>query len=133
MSDFCKSLPADRHLIGYDWSIEHALYKERSFRVCKDRESNATLTYGSSLTVLAHFVACLVSLVIWSIIKAHEDISHITMTQYFNRTTSRHFGTSNTPVKLYFRRHLPSSPLKDVLKPKSRLPSALPHSMRVFY
>lgn len=61
MRKFCEALPADRLLQGNDCKLEEALVKEKSHRKYIDPESGATLTYASSLVVLAHFVGCLVS------------------------------------------------------------------------
>lgn len=61
MRNFCEALPADRLLQGNDYKLETELVKEKSHRKYVDRETGATLTYASSLVVLAHFVGCLVS------------------------------------------------------------------------
>ena len=61
MRKFCEALPADRLLQGNDCKLEAALEKEKSHRKYVDPETGATLTYASSLVVLAHFVGCLVS------------------------------------------------------------------------
>lgn len=61
MRQFCEALPADRLLQGDDYRLETALVKEKSHRKYVDPETGATLTYASSLVVLAHFVGCLVS------------------------------------------------------------------------
>ena len=61
MREFCEALPADRLLQGDDYRLETALVKEKSHRKYVDPETGATLTYASSLVVLAHFVGCLVS------------------------------------------------------------------------
>ena len=61
MRKFCEALPADRLLQGNDCNLETALVKERSHRKFVDPETGATLTYATSLVVLAHFVGCLVS------------------------------------------------------------------------
>lgn len=61
MRHFCESLPADRLLEGNDANLDAALVKEKSFRTFVDPESGAKLTYASSLVVLAHFTASLVS------------------------------------------------------------------------
>lgn len=60
MRQFCEALPADRLLQGDNYSMETALGKERHMRKYIDPETGATLTYGSSLVVLAHFLGCLV-------------------------------------------------------------------------
>ena len=59
MREFCEALPADRLLQGEDVKIETALAKEALYRKYVDPETGATLTYGSALGVLAHFVSCL--------------------------------------------------------------------------
>ena len=61
MRKFCEALPADRLLQGNDCNLEMALEKEKSHRKYVDPDTGATLTYASSLVVLAHFVSCLVS------------------------------------------------------------------------
>lgn len=61
MRKFCEALPADRLLQGEDYRLETTLVKEKSHRKYVDPETGATLTYASSLVVLAHFVGCLVS------------------------------------------------------------------------
>ena len=62
MRNFCEALPADRLLQGNDYNLDTALVKEKSHRKYVDPETGATLTYASSLVVLAHFVGCLVSI-----------------------------------------------------------------------
>ena len=62
MRRFCEALPADRLLQGNDYDLDTALAREKSMRKYTDPETGATLTYNSSLVVLAHFVGCLVSL-----------------------------------------------------------------------
>lgn len=59
MRRFCEALPQDRWVQGNDQSLEKALSKERSHKVYRDPETGATLTYNSSLVVLAHFVGSL--------------------------------------------------------------------------
>lgn len=61
MRKFCEALPADRLLQGNEYKLGAALVKEKSYRKYVDPETGATLTYASSLVVLAHFVGCLVS------------------------------------------------------------------------
>lgn len=61
MRNFCEALPADRLLQGNDYKLETELVKEKSHRKYVDPATGATLTYASSLVVLAHFVGCLVS------------------------------------------------------------------------
>lgn len=61
MRNFCEALPADRLLQGNDCKLETELVKEKGHRKYIDPETGATLTYASSLVVLAHFVGCLVS------------------------------------------------------------------------
>ena len=60
LRNFCEALPADRLLQGYDWNIEDALSKEQTHRVYVEKSTGARLNYGCSLSVLAHFVGCLV-------------------------------------------------------------------------
>ena len=60
MRRFCEALPADRLLQGNDIGLDGALAKEKSLRRYVDPRSGATLTYNSSLVVLAHFVSRLV-------------------------------------------------------------------------
>ena len=62
MRKFCEALPADRLLQGNDAKLETDLLKEKAEPKYTDPETGATLTYLSSLVVLAHFVSCLVSL-----------------------------------------------------------------------
>ena len=62
MRRFCEALPADRLLQGNESNMETILVKEKAHRKYIVPETGATLTYSSSLIVLAHFVACLVSL-----------------------------------------------------------------------
>ena len=77
MRKFCEALPADRLLQGNDCSLEEALVKEKSHRKYVDPESGATLTYASSLVVLAHFVGCLVSTLRSLIATVSNTCSHI--------------------------------------------------------
>ncbi|KAI9797134.1 MAG: Dicer-like protein 1 [Piccolia ochrophora] len=58
MRNFCQSLPADRLLQGSNCTLEAALSKERFLRTFTDKDSKAKLTYGSSMAVLAHCIAC---------------------------------------------------------------------------
>ena len=60
MRRFCESLPADRLLQGNNCSLEDALSTERFHRTYTEPSTGAKLTYNSSLTVVAHFVGCLV-------------------------------------------------------------------------
>lgn len=60
MRQFCEALPADRLLQGDNYDMEAALGKERHMRKYIDPSTGATLTYGSSLVILAHFLSCLV-------------------------------------------------------------------------
>ena len=59
MRRFCEALPADRLLQGNDCNLESVLAKEKSMRRYTESETGATLTYTSSLVVLAHYVSCL--------------------------------------------------------------------------
>ena len=63
MRNFCEALPTDRLLQGngkeYDFDL--AIIKERGQRKYTDPMTGATLTYASSIVVLAHFVGCLPS------------------------------------------------------------------------
>ena len=59
MRRFCEALPADRLLQGNDCNLESVLAKEKSMRRYTEPETGATLTYTSSLVVLAHYVSCL--------------------------------------------------------------------------
>ena len=59
MRRFCEALPADRLLQGNDCNLETILAKEKSMRRYTEPETGATLTYTSSLVVLAHYVSCL--------------------------------------------------------------------------
>ena len=63
MRSFCEALPADRLLQGngQEADFETAIIKERGHRKYVDPETGATLTYASSLVVLAHFISCLPS------------------------------------------------------------------------
>lgn len=65
MRRFCEALPADRLLQGDDYRPETALAKEKLERKYVEPETGATLTYASALIVLAHFMGCLVSLVVF--------------------------------------------------------------------
>lgn len=60
MREFCEALPADRKLQGNDCDTGTAFAKERAMRKYTDPDTGATLTYGSSLVVLSHFLGCLV-------------------------------------------------------------------------
>ena len=60
MRKFCKALPADRLLQGNECDFNDTLAKERNMRKWIDPSTGATLTYNSSLVVLAHFLGCLV-------------------------------------------------------------------------
>ena len=62
MRRFCEALPADRLLQGNDCNLESVLAKEKSMRRYTEPETGATLTYTSSLVVLAHYVSCFVYL-----------------------------------------------------------------------
>lgn len=89
MRNFCEALPADRLLQGNDYKLEAALVKEKSYRKYVDPETGATLTYASSLVVLAHFVGCLVS--------ARDPITRLYLTHImYSRTVTR-----TTPIRLH--------------------------------
>lgn len=60
MRRFCEALPADRLLQGNDYDTKATFARERGMRKYTDPSTGATLTYGSSLTVLYHFLGCLV-------------------------------------------------------------------------
>ena len=60
MRQFCGALPVDRLLQGNNYDIETVLKRERPMRKYVDPSTGATLTYGSSLVVLANFLGCLV-------------------------------------------------------------------------
>ena len=60
MRRFCEALPADRLLQGNECDLGSALAKEKSMRRYTDPVTKATLTYASSLVVLAYFVNSLV-------------------------------------------------------------------------
>ena len=77
MRKFCEALPADRLLQGNDCNLEAALVMEKSHRKYVDPGSGATLTYASSLVVLAHFVGCLVSTSRFLIATISDTCSHI--------------------------------------------------------
>ncbi|KAF2473917.1 dicer-like protein-like protein 1 [Lindgomyces ingoldianus] len=59
MRDFCNGLPSDRCVNEINDEVEQFLASERSFRNYTVPESGARLTYRTSLSVLAHFVASL--------------------------------------------------------------------------
>ena len=61
MRNFCEALPADRLLQGDKLDPDTALFREKHYRSYVEPETGATLNYGSSLVVLAHFIGCLVS------------------------------------------------------------------------
>ena len=63
MRNFCEALPADRLLQGNgkECDLDTAFSKERGQRKYTDPNTGATLTYASSIVVLAHFVASLPS------------------------------------------------------------------------
>ncbi|KAI9662079.1 MAG: Dicer-like protein 1 [Trizodia sp. TS-e1964] len=56
---FCSALPKDRLLTGNDAEDGSSVVKGISPRIYRDPETGATLTYGSSLAILSHFVSCL--------------------------------------------------------------------------
>ncbi|KAF2873406.1 dicer-like protein-like protein 1 [Massariosphaeria phaeospora] len=59
MRAFCNNLPKDRLLNDVDNDAGRLLATETDFPIYKDPDSGAKLTYRSSLSVLAHFVASL--------------------------------------------------------------------------
>ena len=61
MRQFCEALPAERLLQGDDFDLDKILLKESLHRRYVEPTTGATLTYATSLVVLAHFVGCLVS------------------------------------------------------------------------
>lgn len=61
MRDFCNGLSSDRILNEVDETVYKSLMNEDAFRSYKDPDSEAKLTYRSSLVVLAHFATCLPS------------------------------------------------------------------------
>ena len=62
MRQFCVALPADRLLQGEDYNLETALMQDKAYEKYVEPETGATLTYATSLVVLANFVGCLVGL-----------------------------------------------------------------------
>ena len=64
MRQFCEALPADRLLQGENYNLETALMKDKVYEKFVEPETGATLTYATSLVVLAHFVGCLVGILI---------------------------------------------------------------------
>ena len=57
MQRFCQSLPSDRILKGdEDVNVEHILRKEKNFRIYKEKETGAKLTYWSAPQILSQFV-----------------------------------------------------------------------------
>ncbi|ORY16739.1 hypothetical protein BCR34DRAFT_531207 [Clohesyomyces aquaticus] len=59
MRSFCNDLPSDRILNEVDADVERFLASEQAFRSFIDPETGARLTYRTSLSILAHFVASL--------------------------------------------------------------------------
>ena len=59
MRGFCTRLQPDRLLNGNNDDPHNALHKERGLKKLVVSETGATLTYNSSIVVLAHFVTCL--------------------------------------------------------------------------
>ena len=100
MRSFCEALPADRLLQGNDYKLETELAKEKSHRKYIDPESGATLTYASSLVVLAHFVGCLVSISRYLIAAFSNTYSRIVMkTSPIRLRTAYRFKTRISCVK----------------------------------
>lgn len=129
MRRFCEALPADRLLQGDDYDLDTALAKEKSYRKYVDPETGATLTYASSLIVLAHFVGCLVS-ALRSLKAAIADTSSrtVTRTSPIRLHTAFLFKTRSSCVKLYFLKVPLSTVLQADLRPRKplhddRLPS----------
>ncbi|KAF2143652.1 uncharacterized protein K452DRAFT_296653 [Aplosporella prunicola CBS 121167] len=59
MRKFCEKLPEDRKLEGNDSDLDDLVLGGRGFPTYTEPTTGAKLTYDSSLSVLAHFVACL--------------------------------------------------------------------------
>ncbi|KAF1982196.1 dicer-like protein 1 [Aulographum hederae CBS 113979] len=59
MRAWCQQLPADRLLAGVDDDLNGSPWVDRGYRSYTDPKTGAKLTYGSSLSVLAHFVSLL--------------------------------------------------------------------------
>ncbi|KAI0204785.1 hypothetical protein F4808DRAFT_474130 [Astrocystis sublimbata] len=59
LRDFCRLLPQDRLITGYDYDIEYHLSKEKSYRTYKVPSTGAVLNYKGSIAVLANFVSSL--------------------------------------------------------------------------
>jgi len=57
MKSFCRTLPEDRLLHGYDDDDEP--FNEQNYPYYTDPQTGARLSFGSCLTVLAHFVSSL--------------------------------------------------------------------------
>ena len=122
MRRFCEALPADRLLQGNDCSLEEALVKEKSHRKYVDPESGATLTYASSLVVLAHFVGCIVSTSRFMIAIVSNTCSHIvTRTSPTRPHIASLSRIRNLNVKSYCPKARPSIVLLGGLRPGSRL------------
>ena len=122
MRKFCEALPADRLLQGNDCNLEAALVNEKAHRKYVDPESGATLTYASSLVVLAHFVGCLVSTSRFLIATVSNTCSHIV-----TRTspTRPHIASLSRTRNLNVRSYCPKARLFIVLREDLRLGSRL--------
>ncbi|KAI1825945.1 hypothetical protein F4861DRAFT_144206 [Xylaria intraflava] len=59
LREFCNTLPEDRLITGCDYDIEYHLSQERTHRIYKVPSTGATLTYKSSISVLANFISSL--------------------------------------------------------------------------
>lgn len=76
MRDFCNGLSKDRIITEIDDDDTKYPINEQEYRVYVDPKSGARLTYRSSMAVLAHFVACLPTPTIDTVLQPHYVVDH---------------------------------------------------------
>jgi hypothetical protein len=64
MRSFCESLPEDRILRGNSADMDLILEKEIGKRTYRIQSTGATLTYHSSLAILARYASSLVRIIL---------------------------------------------------------------------
>ncbi len=134
MRRFCQALPEERLLRGNDHDMSSVLDAERGTRVYTEKSTGARLTYGSSLAVLAHFVAALVSEWVYSIASGNScayclgQYSRTTKSRLPKPTMSCLSRVANMYARWFFRGTLHYILLLDIHRHESPLQNGLPRS-----
>lgn len=60
MQSFCRTLPEDRLLYGFDHDLDTVLQKDEGNRTFRIKSTGAKLTYHSATAILARYASSLV-------------------------------------------------------------------------